>query len=190
VDLIKQLWIRGCPHGGTRYTVKFLQTLGVDVGHETGRPQGIVDWRQVITVDEDIGLYLHQTRNPLDTIASFFEFDRNFWKNIYDVKEIRIYKQGSLLHRSMSYYYLWNYFVEKNSFFSYPVEDIQSLIDILDLFKFPYDKSKKNEALSIGRQGVWKEKDVVLTYDDLFNENEELGKKIYKQAERYGYVDV
>lgn len=72
----------GHPRSGTKYLAKFLINLGLDVGHETMRKDGIVSWMFAVnTYDTPFGdnsspmnynfnHVIHVIRNPFDAIKS------------------------------------------------------------------------------------------------------------------------
>lgn len=83
--------ITACPYSGTKYTVKILRNLGLDVGHETLEKDGAVSWRHIAMTDDDQQLAaldgrgiirLHQVRHPLITIASLQKLNGKIWYEV------------------------------------------------------------------------------------------------------------
>ena len=182
-----KLLIQSCPHSGTRYTHKFLTELGLNIGHERIDRCGSVTWRRDKKhheYNEEEYIYLHQVREPLASIGSFHHLSKDAWKHI-SLKS-KIHRYSEILHKSMLLYYRWHKYMEKRSLFTYQVEQITDLVDILDLFKIEYDKDKIEDTINMGRVGQSSSK-TYIGWLDLFMCDEKLAKKILVQSMRYGY---
>lgn len=186
------LYIGSCAKSGTHYVVDFLNCLGIKVRHEYPGIDGIVTWYifhtpndypSYLNIDMDNSICLHQTREPIATIASIMALDQGSWGYIRRAMSMDLGRP--ILSRSMEYYYQWHKSLE-NCTFGYPVEDIMELVAILDLYKLPYNKEKLSEALELPKSGASFNKPD-LSWNDLFRENWELAGQIKEMAGEYGY---
>ncbi len=183
-----KLLIRGCAHSGTRYMAKYLNTLGISVGHERVDRGGVVTWYfndACKNISGEGYVYLQQTRKPLKTIEACQYLSTDSWAHIRT--KINIPRGRSFLFSSMNYYYYWNKLIEKNTLFQYCVEETSHILDILDLFKITYKNENVKKANKINKKvGHNNKKDrKILTYEDLYKEDEQLTDKIIKQEQKY-----
>ena len=186
------IFIGAAAKSGTHYTTEFLNRLGIRVGHEYPSFDGMVSWYcygapndypNQYQFNQDECICLHQVREPLTCISSIMRLDDQSWRYIRRWMQMDLTRP--LLERSMEYYYHWNKNLE-NCTFTYPVEEIEDLIEILDLFDVEYDRTKIDWALQTPRLGLTNNK-IQLTWEDLFNENFFLANCISASAEIYGY---
>jgi len=70
---------------------------------------------------------LHQKRNALKVIASCTTFGDISWRIISE--HIPLYPEESILKKCMKYYYFWNMIAERNTVFSYYVEQLPEIWD-------------------------------------------------------------
>lgn len=186
------LYIASCAKSGTHYTTEFLNRLGVRVQHEYPGLDGIVTWYthhtpnhfpHELKLDIDNSICLHQTREPLATISSLMRLDDDSWRYIRRAMDMDLTRP--LLERCMEYFYYWHLELE-DSTFQFQVEEITELLEILDLYKIHYDKSKVNWALETEQLGATANK-AAITWEDLMNTNEGLAMRIYLKGQKYGY---
>lgn len=185
-----RLLIRACPHTGTRYTAQFLQTIGVDIGHEVKHSAGIITWYIDGYFNEDNYIYLHQVREPLEHISSFMNMDNVQWSYISENSHnygCYIPRKSDILLRSMQLFYFWNSFLQRNSIFSFPVEEPEAIVAILDLFNISYNKDKLKEAELLPKIGKSLGEKQKLTFDILYDKDKNLAKRIQRQTKKYGY---
>jgi hypothetical protein len=187
-----KLFIGSCAKSGTHSVTEFLNRIEVNVAHENLGLDGIVTWYIFGTpdffpfkfnIDEDNSICLHQTREPLATISSLMKLDQTSWQYIRKYMQMDLARP--LLVRCMEYYYYWHKSLESCPF-SFSVENLRELIDILDLFKVPYNPNKIDWALATPRLGATHIKPN-LTWADLRQANKQYYKKIIRMAQDYGY---
>lgn len=187
-----KLFIGATAKSGTHYTTEFLNRLGIRVNHEYPGIDGMVSWYiysqpndypNSYNFNQDEAICLHQTREPLACISSIMTLNDSSWK--YIRRWMKMDLSRPLLERAMEYYYEWNLSLE-NCTFTYQVEQIEELINILDLFEVEYDRSKIDWALETPRLGQTDNK-TQLTWKDLYNQNFGLANLIEMSAEVYGY---
>lgn len=178
-----KLYITGCPKSGTHFTAKLLQSCGLKIGHEITDADGIVSWYNKGVPYENDCIFLHQVRNPLDTISSIRYISRQSFGEMH--RTISFPGPIDILEHSMYAWYHWNLFTEKDCVFTYQLENIEEIFDILDLFGVPYEKINVN---SIPRIGQTEHKLNDITWDKLFYTNKNLTEQIIELAERYEYT--
>lgn len=132
------LAITGCGRSGTTYTSRRLSELGLEVGHERLRRNGISSWCLAPLTNDRcwgptgieiarLGMPLvHQVRNPLQVIASFSTAGGKSWDFI--ARHIELPTSGSLLLRSMHYWLRWNRLAEERSLITYRVEQFEAVL--------------------------------------------------------------
>lgn len=195
----KKLLITGCGRSGTRYISTLLNNLGLDIPHEVKMGKhGISSWLMAVPNPSypwgpqfersNFTHIVHQVREPLKTITSLSTFSPISWE--YISKYIRIRPKDSILLKSMKYWYRWNKIAEKNSIFTYRVENLENIFPKFCIkIGYPYLKNKKNKINLIktninSRRKKYKN---IMEWENLYKENEGLANKIYHQALSYGY---
>jgi hypothetical protein len=186
------LYIGGTAKSGTHHTTEFLNRLGIRVGHEYPSFDGMVSWYcygapndypNQYQFNQDECICLHQTREPAACISSIMSLNDSSWRYIRRWMQMDLSRP--LLQRAMEYYYYWNRNLE-NCTFTYQVEQIQDLIEILDLFDVEYDRTKIDWALETPRLGQTANKNT-LTWHDLFRQDYTLATAIAVRGQTYGY---
>lgn len=193
----KILCIIGCGRSGTNFSNQYFENLGLKIGHEKLKKNGISSWCLVPNTTErlwgpswqDIKHFdksvFHQVRHPLKVISSLQTITTKSWDFIS--KFIPIKKQDCLILKAMKYWYYWNLLAEKKAIYTYKVEDIDKELDKIfqvASFKMPEDK---NDILKKISRKVNTRKHSSLTWKDLEKEDKELTRKIKSLAKRYGY---
>ena len=105
---MKQVTILGCSRSGTLFVSLLYKAIGVDVGHEKARKEGMVGWPTVLPVHleqypEAERLLL--VRNPLNVVVSTLTHRKIMWENL--ATHIGKLPKTPLL-RSMEYWTRWN----------------------------------------------------------------------------------
>jgi len=188
----KKLLILGCGRSGTRYFSDLLRSNDIDVQHEKIGNDGVACWYSVFNSNkppvsfflpnykETEFIKIHQVRNPIDVIASAHTLMPHSWE--YVRRSIPINENDNLLLTCMKYWYYWNVEAEKNSIFTYKIEDIRTKIsDILPLI------GKNPQDFKFNSVGSNSRKHQDLTWEDLYSENSELADLIKSLAAKYGY---
>lgn len=182
-----KLLIQSVARSGTHYTTQFLQTLGLKVEHEAIGIDGTVRWQLEPHLPDDDYVFLHQTRHPLDTISSLHFINQESWRYISKVLNLEI--TTPILQRCMIYYHKWHEILDERSVFTYPVEDIMELVNILELFKIPHSQHKLMNALEIPNNiNKTPEMKPQVTWGHLYRCDYELAEKIEELAKKYEYV--
>lgn len=186
-----KLMIIGCGRSGTTYIARLLQSYGLDIGHEELAKDGISNW--LCTVDYEksanknkYGLVLHQIRNPLEVISSWYINNISglpVWEFISKyVPEIA--PDEPFLNRCAKYWYYWNLKAEEKADWSYRIEDIDEVLPVLvERFHLQQCDQMPNKMTN-----HWKEIDQLITWNDLKDLLEPQDfENIKNLSERYGY---
>jgi len=203
----RKLIILSCGSSGTRFISKYMQRGGVYIGHERPMRDGIVSWdlapgfrertyypeafefRYIRRIYGRKIYFVHQVRNPVDTISSWLTSKKNIW--IFINRVLNLDKYDHPLRRCMIYWIKWNLFAEERSVYTYRVENIKNeLKNILYLIKRPeiLDRQKEME-LQDKHENSKKTLRPYKKYfiDDFYKVDKVLTKIIVKLALKYGY---
>jgi len=147
----KKILVMGLERGGTEYTAKALQSVGIKARHEgVYNSSGYVAWGESVDVDVShysVGYYekthrtdvviFHQTRDPVSCINTHAtHFGTAGWENFksaYHYKQHpEIFGYDDPVDRAIAYYVLQNKTIDRDHSpsFRYRVEDVdESTID-------------------------------------------------------------
>ena len=191
----KILVITGCGRSGTTYSAEFLSTLGLRIGHERLRRDGIASWylasaqatvpfgpsmRQIGSLDM---LVVHQVRDPIQAIASAQVIGRPSWEFL--AEEIPIDLDGdSRLLMAMKYYYYWNLKASNLAKIRVRVEEFQSDIRPV-LLEFEVEAEQKTKTLPSKSTNARAHSSV--SWRRMEAEDWRLCKKIRAMSRDYGY---
>lgn len=188
--------VTGCGRSGTTYSSKWLAEAGLSIGHERLRADGISSWYLVSDSKQvPLGpsyyflrninkLVIHQVREPLAAISSMQATGGPSWEFISNEIPIDIMNDSKVL-KAMKYYYYWNLKAEKIAGYTVKVEHFDS--QIREIFNKEGVEISKTPNVNEQKK-VNTRKHVKLNKNDLLSENQELALKIFKLAEKYGYV--
>ncbi|MDY6960013.1 MAG: hypothetical protein SVK08_12760 [Halobacteriota archaeon] len=199
--------ITGCGRSGTLYITKFWKVLGLSIGHEKYKTDGIASWYLPIgdrleQIKAEIGLpnalFFHQVRHPLKVISSMFPRQ---WTEpiIAEMSDVRDPEKESRLLQTMKYWYWWNVAVEITFPIAlrYRIEDIQKreLIERLAKLTGTNSKGKVSKIRQISTKThttynqMYRSKGYkhIFTWEELEKENPDMCWLIWKKAESYGY---
>ena len=177
--------ITGCGRSGTTYAADVMQSVGVDVLHETDGKDGIADWRIVrLGVSNDY-ITFHQVRHPLRAIESLHTFSEWSWGFINAAD--RLIRSKNLTERCMQYWLYWNREAEKMAELTYQVEQMpEHLQTILEMSGREWLTVEVTVPTTVNtRRGM--EGLPELGWQDLIDANAELAEQIFKLAEKYEY---
>lgn len=193
----KIIVITGCGRSGTTYSSKVLSELGIAIGHERLKKDGISSWflaskRKQVPLGPSLDdlkkydkLIIHQVRHPLSTISSLLALGKPSWKFLSEEIPIN-YAEDSKILRAMKYYYYWNLQAEKIAMVRIKAEEFNDvIIPILKDFKMQINEKKNitlNETTKVNTR-----KHEILTWADLYQEDEELTYNIKRLSKKYGY---
>lgn len=173
--------IKAYPRSGTRYITKVLNEVGVVVGHEELKKDGIVSWwHDNIQAD----FLLHQTRNPLFAISSL-----SLGVTSNSKKTIKSWLGGtswnSNLEMAMKLYEYQHINIAKlKPVIRYQVENIP-WDEIKEIISIPKDKAFPN---SISKKDHSRNYDYkVYSWEELSKVNEPLSERLYNIYREYGY---
>lgn len=208
--------ILACARSGTLYTSEALQSIGLDVQHEYCGKDGTVScyafgpppyprlhknpamqhiphrFENLATINWECTL--HQVREPLKVVESvYFVLTDPAWK--WYAEKIKLPHHCNITYRAMLYWLRWNELCEKQSKFTYRVENIQEeWRNILYAIgqpvgiAFPNSISKtknKKQRYSI----PFKNRNYKITdWQQLADIDPILTKVIIQKAEYYGYT--
>lgn len=204
---MRPIFIVGTGASGTKYISKILNRIGIAVGHERRRKDGLVSWELVILSEferckskwSDEPIVLHQVRDPLKTINSLrVTHGKDSWEDIYATLN-SITADMPLLYCCMHYWYDWNRKAEQMAKWTYRIEDLPSIWELFcDEIGRP-DLSEKGISVianmhedinsklkKIKQMGLVPPR---LTWDHLFGVDGILAWKIIMLARWYGYTN-
>lgn len=188
--------ITGCGRSGTTFSTKLLDQMGLRIGHERFKRDGVSSWFLVSQIDKaPLGpslkdlkkhkpLIIHQVREPLAAISSMQSLGSPSWRFLESLIPISLQNDSKVL-LAMKYYYYWNLKTEEIARNRVKVEDFGERIkDILDQHNIEYkdinvtlnQKSKVNTRLHSK-----------LSWDDLYEEDRVLAEKIKILGKKYNY---
>jgi hypothetical protein len=168
----------GTPRSGTGYAAHFF-----DIGHEEWTDRGIASWLLVSSPKREGDLTLedirrkfprvqimHQTRDPLKTIASCTTLGLGSWRHI--ARNLDLSLSDGKLRNSMIFWVEWNKLAEKQTNFRYRVEDIDET--------FPNEEGYENKKHN-------HRKHVDFTAGFLKRKNPDIWEQVEELALSYGY---
>jgi hypothetical protein len=130
----KKLLVTGCGRSGTQFTASLLERLGVRIGHEKMRRDGIASWCMAVDAESvpwgeprarfAFEHVFHQIRHPLDVIASTATLRTSSWEFICTHTPCEL--SEPLLVRSAKYWLYWNREAEAIATLSFRIENIAS----------------------------------------------------------------
>lgn len=196
----KQIIIKACPYSGAKHTVKLLNGIGLEVGHEIMRKDGTVSWRHTHLRKEDFDtdvVMLQQVRHPLMTISqlksitSGYKHPRtmeNIWKMFtdrtkkmdvpWDIDKVRCGLIGA-----MNLWYWWNKFGALTADGMYTIESLPDRWEwFLGMIGHEFVPMPAVSKI-INRHTTPK----ILSWDDLYETDPELTARILELATHFGY---
>lgn len=200
--------ITGTGRYGSRYIAKILEDSGLNTIHDVSyfktntadmsdtpvKPLVVVSWEWAIRW-KDTRRCLHIVKSPLVCIRSIANDDEKaklyveyFTFQIYEVNT----RTDDLLHHCMYRYYWWNKICEEISHKTIQIESIAKHVDLLTNFCGGNEDNKEKLISLISSHeknfGHRTPKLPELTWNILFEKDEELAQKIKNQTEQYGYL--
>lgn len=207
--------ILACGRSGTLYTTRVFQEAGLSVGHEWTDVNGTVSslahgsppypyfgWEPPIGMvahqQEDItkidwSVTLHQVRHPLKVIESaYIVIPSVSWK--WYQRYIPVVRRMPKLYRCMVYWLKWNELCEKESLFTYRLENMEAewgrIIDAIGMnpdTPFPAHVSHKTNGEK-RKQIPFVDRDFKIEgWEQLMDIDPILTRKIQEKAKSYGY---
>lgn len=194
----KGMVIIGCGRSGTTFSSIYLSHLGINIGHERLRYNGISSWYLVSDNDsvpfgptfnqiKDLEFTLiHQVREPLAAISSIQGTIGGIsWEFISKEIPIDLIKDSKIL-QAMKYWYYWNLMAESKSEFRVKAECFQTeIIPVLNALSIK--TTHINQRLLNKEDKINTRSHTALSWSDLENEDITLTEKIKKLALKYGY---
>lgn len=181
----KGIYICGAARSGTVYMVKLLNALGYKISHEAVDRDGSVGYHLVLVKPENC---FHQVRHPLKQIASMQAHQS--WGFMEDIINV----PGRGLFGCMTYWLEWNELIEQFAVWRYNLENLSDVWDeFLDRIgheKCDIPDIPRNEHSSLTGSYYEKFSHEELSWEDLFQCNEELATKIADKANEYGYKEL
>jgi len=127
--------VTSTPRSGTVYAHGFLQLMGIDLGHEEWRDEGIVSWTAWLPPDQgDLwrknmpldGIaacrIVHLVRHPLNVLKSLCTLQEKSWDLIES--EFPLSTQAEGLEKEARFWMSWNAAIEKIAYARIRVEDL------------------------------------------------------------------
>ncbi len=198
------LLVVSCGGGGTHYTARCLQNMGIHVGHEHVESHGYVGWPFAVGPYDSHGRIVykppfhhtfHQVRDPLKVISTWInsgwasEIDHHAYIFIRGaIPEIK--REDPTCVQCAKYWYYWNLRAEEISEWTYKVEDLANVInEFEERLNVNLDKEVMLEVPKT--TGRWAEAGVgtvKVTWEYLKgNLPKDLYTNIQNMAKRYGY---
>ncbi len=168
------IFITGCPRSGTVYMAEVLKGIGINVLHEGMGDEGSVGYHLVTVKPEKC---LHQVRHPLKQMASMETVDT--WSFVEKAIKVTDHELTGL----MEFWLRWNEICESFCVWRYRVEDLENVweeflgyigkeyVEMPDIPKNTNSRSHKD-----------------LTWNDLFDCNEQLAEEVCRRSIKYGYA--
>ena len=188
--------ITGCGRSGTTFSSKVLRQMGLEIGHERLKKNGISSWYMVSQkkkVELGPSLYdlekfekiiIHQVREPLPAISSMLSTGSPSWRFLSYEIPIDIENDSKIL-KAMKYYFYWNKQTENITNIRIKAEEFTLSIEkILKEHNLNYNSGTVNIDK---KTKVNTRKHNQLSWQDLTKEDEILAEKIKKLGEEYGY---
>lgn len=196
------LLVIGCGRSGTKYMSTVLRASGLDVSHDYDGMglSGTVSWLMTpgdadwapwgpLSKDYNFRHILHQVRDPLKVIQSFYNFPPRAtweWVSLF-IPEMS--PSDSNLTKCAKYWYYWNLIAEKRAELTYRIEDFDTDYQIVgDQIGWTFDKQAVGSISTMTNT-----KDLpsyrVITWQILKDElDADLYDKVRSLALRYGYT--
>ena len=188
------LAIIGCGRSGTTYTSIFFKSIGIYIGHERLKKDGISSW-YLVSDQHKVPLgptyyeikkldlvIVHQIRHPLQSVSSMQALGKSSWEFLSDEIDIDLTNDTKIL-MAMKYWYYWNLKAEKKSVFSYQIEKIDKIFhELLAIGNFPVKDIPNNISKKTNTR-----KHIDLNWSNLEMEDKVLTQKIKKLSIKYGY---
>lgn len=189
--------ITGCPRSGTAYITVLLNALGVKIGHEAVREDGIASW--LLAARSNKGPYgpgfsklgtrplavVHQVREPLATIASMTTLLGPSWK--FAASHIDCAREPSLVRMAMKLWVGWNALTEKIAEKRYRIEEIDTVLPELLKFFNRAPAGNLQAVLADIPRNVHTRPHDTLTWQDLEREDQALSERVREMSKTYGY---
>jgi hypothetical protein len=183
---VKNLII-GCGRSGTTFVAKYLQSLGLDVGHENYIGEnGVVSWYLTFGERHSFDHVIHIIRNPYDSFKSYPTFTTDVWKYVCDnIPEIKI--DDSDETKFVKYWCLWNKKAEEVSEVTIKVEELRSKIPmLLDFFGMKESGNEESLYEKLLKERInTRSDDKLYGFDLTFDEED--AKMLEEYCECFGY---
>jgi len=133
----KEFLVSSVGRSGTKYAAFLLQSLGVDVGHESAGADGIVSW--YLGADADsvphgppsaefvFGHVFHQVRHPLRVIPSLMSLRSETWSFV--ARHTSCAPDDALPVRCAKLWLEWNELVEGRAEWRYRLEQLPDVFE-------------------------------------------------------------
>lgn len=192
----KLIIITGCGRSGTTFSSKVLRRMGLEIGHERLRKNGVSSWyltskRKKVQLGPSLydlrsfnKIIIHQVREPLASISSMLSTGSPSWRFLSNEIPISLEKDSKTL-RAMKYYYYWNLQTENIADVRVKAEEFLYKIESI-LLKYKIDFKTNNVTIDESSK-VNTRKHKKLDWDDLFKEDKNLAEKIVELGRKYGY---
>jgi hypothetical protein len=193
--------VTGCGRSGTHYIAAVLRILGLDVGHEVVRKDGMVNWETAAVARTELrrqyDIILHQVRHPHPVIEASKGVNDHSRDLIRD-KIPSIHTDDPPILFGMKYWYYWNEMAKSKAHYSYRVETLpEKMRELMAIMGMPGPFEDKWDDLL---QLIWTIPKTVnsyrdqpddylgkVTYSAMRQEAPKLVKKITAAAKGYGY---
>lgn len=174
-----EMLITGTGHCGTLYTAKLLRSVYVNAGHESyysfpwmpSVPVGVdVSWIGALYLDSYKGKVLHQTRNPVKVLNSYYNFFKgNHTYSWSFIQAIMPQYTGDLLQDLSAHLCDLYHRIERASLYTYKVEDIDKEIVEKILSMLGMEAEERRIEIAVGDTNTATNRHVTkqtITYND------------------------
>jgi len=179
--------ITGCGRSGTTFVAKYLQSLGMDVGHEKYIGEnGVVSWYLTFGEHNSFDHIIHIIRNPYDSFKSYSTLSENAWKYIY--KHLpEISPNDTNETKFVKYWCLWNREASEKAEITIKIEDLNlSVSPLLRLFDIQETEKEKQLYKDLLKEKI-NTRNNHNQYNLELNLNNEDLKTLKIYSKKYGY---
>ena len=169
----KGIYVCAAPRSGTLYMTKVLRELGYDIGHEIAKEDGSVGYHLAIIRPKNC---FHQVRHPLKQISSMQCICN--WGFMDTVVNVTNHK----LLGMMQCWLQWNEMCEEFCVWRYQIEKLPMYWN-----EFLSRIGHRWCALPDVPTNTNSGKHTMFSWDDLYECDEQLARKIYDKHIKYGY---
>ena len=190
----KTLLVLTCARSGSKFMARFLNPLGIEVGHEKMGPDGAVGYPCVSWISPrqprfrgmNMGQIWHQVRHPLAVIASLVSYGPIPQTPHWKLTGTYLPLPNELLPRCMAVWYRWNLRCLAVAEWSYRVESVyngsRTYREMLRRLRLPLDTPLPKIARNVNTRPH-----LPLTWAELKDADAGLASGIRWLARRYGY---
>lgn len=204
----------GHPRTGTKFTKDFIQSLGLDIGHEEMGTHGCIDWSltsgyslfaNINIEDYNPDIILYTVRDPRQTIPSLV-----YTEDVYDISTLKnacidfrksnlnIKKKKNPIDFAIYSIVMWekmfrqNYYSYANTYM-FKIDNYEHYVELYNILKskgFKVEWNKKTDKIIENKSNKRNHPSFDQMISELGRPNNWYKNEINKFAERHGYAKV